>query len=1153
MIPSLWWSVFACIRPLSPGPDLGACAETPTGVFRYGEPGIGTCLAGPSELQFFGQDGGNFLAVVNTDPYRNFRSGSVLVLDWDDLAARIDGGTDRRIPMDELRSYPLEIRQDDDGDGYADNPFLGGFAYLPGSQIAVVPSRLSENGVLRTGRDEAYLLDLSRMELPGGGLEVAGTLRLEDDPMPAVADPATGLVFVGNLTDHSVSVLSSDTDGPLPLVEIDVAPEAGAGPARLTDADGDGSFAEMTRLAVATVEDLKDDAFTLTYVDATSRLFVPTPVEGAEEVVGLRRWTSGGGPFEPTAFGLDEFYDDTGENGFGGTIGEPFVEVDEAGLATLWFSRPDGTIWRALQSTLAGTWVVEATAVRSFGGVHRAPSAAPLDEGVGLYTERVGADGAGEIWLAVAPDGVSFSDEGAVLVPPPGVSFEQPFAVYDASVQRWRMWLTVHDGDAFSVGLSESDDGRTWSDPVEVLRERRPVAAPTVARLDGRYVMWTTTGPGDGTWSHAWSWSYDGVAWTSPEVVAPSDVVADRPPRAGAQTQVTGAWRLTADDGGSLDALLPAGLDAPVELVGLELMVSSGHEVANRASGGARPPPVVSARSAQTDGRGGHRVYATAYDAAGKGRVVVFAVDDPGRAEAGDERSAWSVLVDGTDLRADLDLKPAETVTDPVAVRDGDGWVVFATLNDRSGARIVRLDTDDGLTFGPLDRTPVIRGDSDGGWDAAGQFAASVEVRGGEIHLWYTGDDGSRRTIGSAVAPTLRDRFVRERGLSDEYAFGTGLPGSFDDTSVADPLVVRVGEEVHLWYSGFDGLSWHLGHAVRDRRGQFQRRIDPASQLSVPAMDGQPRSFSSLGVRAPVLLSQDEGGLVLLYTGRDGLGERIGRARVPAVAPDVAFAAQRFPTAGDTLSFVSTRGGRGAQVIELNQTTQWYTSSAVGFSSLTHDPDRGFLYVTSKLLDDIEVVDVRDDSTGAWVDDNAFDLETVIRLDSGGSGAGFRDGIVSRTRSLLYLTQRAPDALVAVDLHLVSDDDSKAPTDRAVVGVLPLPSSLEDLGATTLAQFGGADMAMTADEHLLLVPHFRQNGVSVFDLDQGAIGAEIAWIPWVGENPIAARISPDQRYAVVANYVGSVVDSRVESSLAVIDLDPASDTFLEVVAWLVNR
>jgi hypothetical protein len=60
-------------------------------------------------------------------------------------------------------------------------------------------------------------------------------------------------------------------------------------------------------------------------------------------------------------------------------------------------------------------------------------------------------------------------------------------------------------------------------------------------------------------------------------------------------------------------------------------------------------------------------------------------------------------------------------------------------------------------------------------------------------------------------------------------------------------------------------------------------------------------------------------------------------------------------------------------------------------------------------------------------------------------------------------------------------------------------------------------------------------------------------VPYLGENPYTLRLDPTGRYAVVANYTGEVVDHTVHSSLAVVDVDPTSPTFLSVLTWLVNR
>src|SRR5690606_26402030 len=75
----------ACVQDVGAGPNLGRCADLPRGTYTYGEIGIGTCLAGPVDLGFFEQDGATWLAVTNADPFMNFGSGSVLLVDWDSV------------------------------------------------------------------------------------------------------------------------------------------------------------------------------------------------------------------------------------------------------------------------------------------------------------------------------------------------------------------------------------------------------------------------------------------------------------------------------------------------------------------------------------------------------------------------------------------------------------------------------------------------------------------------------------------------------------------------------------------------------------------------------------------------------------------------------------------------------------------------------------------------------------------------------------------------------------------------------------------------------------------------------------------------------------------------------------------------------------
>jgi hypothetical protein len=656
--------------------------------------------------------------------------------------------------------------------------------------------------------------------------------------------------------------------------------------------------------------------------------------------------------------------------------------------------------------------------------------------------------------------------------------------------------------------------------------------------MNGRYRLVASRLDIDG-WATVEANAPDGARFDEPVRIAdPTDApeLDGRPPRPGLLTYPAGFWRIEGADLGPSDLPVTAGTGSLAVLPGFAFGVSHGHEMSNGdvparwAAQGLVPDSVAQVNGIPT-------LFATATGAGGLDHVVALQ-------QSGD---GWAVVEPYDAI--DRALAPAgRQATSPVVVADDEGLVMFYGYTDSGVTRIRRATSTDGIDWVP-DGRDLLNTDDD--WDAQTQLPHSVEITDDGVRLWYAGDNSSRFLIGSAVADDLRGTFRAEPGAFDPWQFATGTPGSFDDSGVKDPLVVTIDGVRRLYYAGFDGSEWHLGYAEENEEGTFERRVGP-DELSLAAMSGRYGSFSGLGVSSPVLWRTDDERYDLLFAGYDGFADRLGAAMLDPTTPDAVFFDGRFPSPGDTLSFDTSRGGGGVSVIELGQTVEAFVSDGIGLSSVHHDVDRGFLYVTSKLSSGIIVVDVRDDSAGSFVDANYLDIETIIRPLGGSAAQGFRHTQLAPSRGLLYATARNPDGLWVFDVDDIVDDASKDDVYSKEVAVLPLPDLAEDAGDRTAAFIGGEGMALTPDGRTLLVTHFRDNSLFAFDLELGPYGQQVGYVPFLGENPHVVRLSPDGLTAVVANYAGDVREEFASSTLVLIDLDPDSDTYLQPLTWIKN-
>lgn len=1117
----------ACVRDVGPGPDLGDCADYPDGVWAFGEAGIGTCLAGPTDLQFLRRDLRTWWVIANADPFRNYRSGSLLLLAADSVDLR---GGDQDIAQ--LEAHALEMEH-----------FVGRFGLAPDGDLAIVPSRFSQDAFVIGADDRAWVVDLADPTAPTY-LDERRLVGAEADPYGTVVDPDARRAYLLHGTDVSLGVVDLGVRPPEPL---DVAAEP-------VVTEPVASISAATRAEVA-VEPLDErtlpltDTWTVTWLPGTVRVWAPDGPEGA----GRARFTSGGLGYTRAGLGLD--LDPEATEAIA-RFDDPWLGAAGDALAQYYVDR--GAIRVAESDGSAGDWFLStAIAMTGQSGTWRGrlggPSVLAVDGRQVMLFDGRPAEGEadaerGQIGWATTVDGVRFTPRAnPVISPDAGVdALAQPSALLHPVDGSLRVWMSVRRPDGWGIGLSTSlDGGETFSTPEPVFPDEGEAGAPVVQWDGRRFVMWFAHRPDAGSaWAFSRATSLDGVTWQDVEPVLdaddldPTGLDDDRPPRLSVQLAQRGTWRLEGLDSGRFTESIPEG-DTFVALdEGFQVRVASGFAIGTTdvfdADGGVTP-------GVEVDVDGVPTLYATATDDQGVDRLVALRRTPSGWAAASDDLVPTGAggNVDGA--------------SDPVVWFDGARWqLVYTAFQDGVG-RLRRATSDDGLDFTPVD-APALPDPA--GWASVAQRAHSLVEEDGTWVLWYAGFDGRRHRIARATAPLAplgeADRFAEDPGLADPWVFEPGEPGTFDDSGVKDPAVRVDGDRVEMVYAGFDGDTWSLGEAVSVAGGPFERTTDPTTGRVRSALPAFPGSFAGEGTSHPVLT--DDG---VWYAGDDGQVMRIGQATVA----DGLFQADLTPPApGDQLTFRTLRGRPGRSTIPLDVRVDGFplpgitgSGSGTGPADGILDRTRGFLYLLYPSFPAVVVVDVRDDSSDGFVDANVQGVEAVMRFQTTTGSLGFRGGALVGADTL-YLAARDPDGVVAVDLTQLVDDDVAQLYDETAVAVLPMHDVRDDAGETTFASVGASGVAWVPGLDLLLVPHFRDNSVSVFDLEVGAYGEEVRVIREVGENPHLVRVSPDGTYAVVANYLGPSDEERVLGpTLSVIDLVPSSPTFLEVTARIRNR
>jgi len=1118
----------ACKQP-APLPFVGDCAVYPDGVYEFGEIGIGTCLSGSTELMFTDDaDGEPVLLVTNANTYQNFTGGSLLAIPW--------SGIDLSVTRNEVHNTGAAAV------GLPD--FAGGLGVR--GDLAMVAVRLSEGARVRQHWDDVWLVDLTdplAPKLASRGTNGGNTVKVQSDPNDVEVDPTSGYTYVANRTTHSVSILDGSGDT---VSVVRPWPEAVMTAAEFDDADNSGSRAALTDMEVLEDSFVSDDNWSLDWISGTWRVW--SEADGGVlrvQDVGDHDWT-------PTAIGLEM------------TFAEAYSTIDRVAdpeftvLGTMYFAS-DGAI-RAARSigNAAGFWRYMGFALLTPSetgwddGELGGPGVLAEDGGITLFYDATSTDltTARSIGSAWSPDGLAF-ERGESPVLEPELDWEaggiaDPAPVLDPENGELIVYYSAFDGTAWRIGRASSFDRLNWT------RELLPildgdgddVAAPVVSASVGRWRMvYSKRSLDTGLWETWEAESADGLSWTEVGLVTELDEVVatqSEPPGAALSGLAENRFRAYGEYAGNLAV--------PI-VPGVSFLAANYGWVARPVSGF-----LVDAGDAGAESEGGVRVSSFDKDAglawlsiqsAGNvPRVGIATIDDDLQldVEAGAIFSGSSGFDrDGADM--------------PVVQWFNGEYHMFYRAHRGRSTSIGHATSPDGRSWTRQGR--VIAPGND--WDRRRVEPGGIEVLAdGRLRLWFAGTDGELWRIGSATTSD-GTTFSRETASSRGYVFPPGVPGDWDDSGVRHPFAMRgVDDEgrsgTHLWYSGFDGATWRGGYAFRpDETDLFERAEDEVTGIARPVLLAGGGQFSTDGALRPVLAESDVGWHGF-YGGRTSSTDRVGG--ISGASPDALHRVLAMPTVGDALTFSTERGDPDALAIPLDLTLpNGIALSGLGLTGLTVDSERGWLYAASKLTSYFYIIDIRDDSSGTFRDLNYLDVEAIVSIPSGAIDAGFRKIVADPSGDRLYALQDDPEAIVVVDISGIEDNGGAELVSDVAVGFLPARRGMaRDEGVFTLTDVGPSSMVLHPDGYRMFVANYNGNSVSVYDLDIGTWGQQVGEVGMVGEGPSGMVLTPDGKHLVVANLAGEVSNEGLaQSTLAVIDVDETSPTYLEVRTWVTNQ
>ncbi|MBE7560999.1 hypothetical protein HS125_19435 [bacterium] len=177
--------------------------------------------------------------------------------------------------------------------------------------------------------------------------------------------------------------------------------------------------------------------------------------------------------------------------------------------------------------------------------------------------------------------------------------------------------------------------------------------------------------------------------------------------------------------------------------------------------------------------------------------------------------------------------------------------------------QIRHATSEDGITWNKVAGPPLLAGDGSG-FDALYVTDPTVVVDNGQYHMWFVGADvNANMTFGHVYSTDGIQWTTREQVLN------RGVPGAFDNFTMNDPCVIKVGGVFHMWYDGRNGPTsignptnfLRVGYATSTNGINWQKR-------GVVLSPGTPGSFDEWSVYGPEV-RYDAGLFEMYYTAQN--------------------------------------------------------------------------------------------------------------------------------------------------------------------------------------------------------------------------------------------------------------------------------------------